>query len=690
MVGRTLSHYRIVSQLGSGGMGVVYQAEDTRLGRSVALKFVSADLASDEQAIQRLRSEARAASALNHANICTIYDVGEEDGHPFIVMELMKGESLRDRIARGPLKVHQLLDIGSDVADALHSAHSDGIIHRDIKPGNIFLTERGQVKLLDFGLAKLTSTFSGGSTTIAPADPTVAGVTLGTVNYMSPEQATGEELDGRTDLFSLGVVLYECATGHHPFSGKTTAVTLSSILTKPPVAPMTLNPELPLGLQEVINNCLEKERDLRYQTAADLRADLRRLRRDLESGHSRSVSVGSGWTAGRAADGIGRSSGVGVAAPEIRRTVQPRRNFSTLVLALAAVGLMAVLVGGLFVLSRPESAVTERPAETPVLPDATVQNRLALAQTGLAAGNYRAAAAYAAEVLAIAPTHAEALKIQDESKAALARVDTALAAARQRIARRDVVGAAQALETARRLDPTAPGVIEISSQLALLLRDSEARATERTAPASRDQSGREPARVEPPRDRAAAVPPAESAAARVTEVTPPQPSVAATAPATTPPQAPPVTASRPPAAVQTLPPPVSPPPVSESATAVAPATTSTPSAPARSADQDDAAIRQVVATYARAIEAKDVALFRSIKPNLSPEEERRLRDGFRAVSSQRVDLTIVSVDRRGDEASVMVRRRDTIQSGGRSQTAESQQTLRLTRTNSGWSIVDIR
>ncbi len=267
-------------------MGVVYRGEDTRLGREVAVKFVSEDAAHDEQAVQRLRSEARAASALNHANICTIYDVGEDDGHFFIVMELMKGQTLRERLADGPLKVDKLVDVGIEIADALQATHSDGIIHRDIKPGNIFLTERGHVKILDFGLAKLTPHFSGSGTTHEIVDHTGAGVTIGTVSYMSPEQAAGEQLDGRTDLFSLGVVLYECATGRHPFPGKTSAVMLAAILNRSPVAPITINPELPLRLQEVINNCLEKDRELRYQSAADLRADLKRLRRDLESGHS--------------------------------------------------------------------------------------------------------------------------------------------------------------------------------------------------------------------------------------------------------------------------------------------------------------------------------------------------------------------------------------------------------------------
>ena len=536
MVGRTISHYRIVSQLGAGGMGVVYRAEDTRLGRSVALKFVSEDFSGDEQAIQRLRSEARAASALNHANICTIYDVGEEDGHPYIVMELMKGESLRDRIARGPLQVHQLLDIGIDIAGALQSAHSDGIIHRDIKPGNIFLTERGQVKLLDFGLAKLTPNFTGASTTMA-ADPTVAGVTLGTVSYMSPEQATGEELDGRTDVFSLGVVLYECATGRHPFSGKTSAVTLSAILTKPALAPLAIKPDLPVRLQEVITNALEKERDLRYQTAADLRADLKRLRRDLESGHSRAVELQSAISGAPTGDGTAASSRAASAMTEPSVMV-PAKPARAPLLLLAVLGVAGLVAAGLYISSRQESATIAPAASAP--PAVAVDNRLSLAQAALAAGNHRAAAAYAAEVLAMAPAHSDALRIRDESNAILARFDSAIAEARQLLSRGDVSGAAQALDRARRLEPTEPAVVELASQLAQEIREREARAAERSA--VRDGARQPPVRVEPPRVPAA--PSAESTPARPPAASPLPPTPAVTNPAGTTPAAPPAAPTR--------------------------------------------------------------------------------------------------------------------------------------------------
>jgi len=285
MVGRTISHYRVTGQLGAGGMGVVYRAEDIRLGRPVALKFVSQGLADDQQAVQRLRSEARAASALNHPHICIIYDIGEDNGRPFIVMELMKGQTLRERLVSVPLKPHHVLDVGIEIADALHAAHTGGIVHRDIKPGNIFITDGGHVKILDFGLAKITPLEMGTATTHSP-DATAAGVTLGTTAYMSPEQVAGEPLDGRSDLFSLGVVLYESATGHHPFPGRTAASVAAAILDRAPVPALTRNPEIPLRLQETIENCLEKDRELRYQSAADLRADLKRVRRDIDSGHS--------------------------------------------------------------------------------------------------------------------------------------------------------------------------------------------------------------------------------------------------------------------------------------------------------------------------------------------------------------------------------------------------------------------
>src|ERR1051326_5349021 len=289
MLNQTISHYRILSQLGRGGMGVVYEAQDLTLGRRVALKFLPQELARDQAALDRFLLEARAASALNHPNICTIHAVENADGRSFIAMELLEGQSLDLKLLGAALPLDRMLDIGIQLADALDVAHTKGIIHRDIKPANIFLTQRGQVKILDFGLAKLTGaveTETAGLTQDLPAHLTSPGATVGTVAYMSPEQARGEQLDPRTDLFSLGAVLYQMATGQLPFPGNTSAVIFNGILERNPAPVTQVNPNLPPKLQEVIAKLLEKDRDLRCQTAAELRGDLKRLKRDLESGRS--------------------------------------------------------------------------------------------------------------------------------------------------------------------------------------------------------------------------------------------------------------------------------------------------------------------------------------------------------------------------------------------------------------------
>jgi tetratricopeptide (TPR) repeat protein len=594
-------------------------------------------------------------------------------------MELLKGQTLRELLAHGPLKIHQAVDLGIQVADALDAAHGAGILHRDVKPANLFLMDRGIVKILDFGLAKhlqdeQPDNASGTlvPSTTEPEPLTAEGVTVGTVAYMSPEQVTGELLDARTDLFSLGIVLYECVTGHRPFAGKTSAVILSAILNESPVAPVVVNPHIPARLQDVITNCLEKDRELRYQDAAGLRADLKRVRRDLESGPSAAARVVNR----SASDGRGPMTQGRISRGEARRLQAWG--------AAVVLTLVGALTGYWFWSNTP--VPSEAPPTAPAVSAAPVAepSRVDLAVSSLKARQYREALNHAGSALQQFPNDAEARRVRDEAAAAIARFDESIARGHRLLGAGNLDGASAALQAARDIDPGAAAVAalqeQIVSQYKVLARS---RPDAPPVPASpvREAGAERAAPTLPPPE------PARSAAAPAAAPQPSEPAPAGVKPPAPPPRETPAVlpaATTTPATAQP-PKPVEPAPPTTTAPAPAPAVDTKPPA----VESDDVQITRVIEGWARAIENKDLAAYRALKPNMTATEQRRIEDGFRAVSSQRVTITILGIEKRGAQALVRLRRHDAIVVDGRPQTQDSQQTITLVRAGSNWVIRDI-
>ena len=699
--GTRLGPYEVTAKIGQGGMGEVYKATDTRLGRTVAIKLLPPDFAHDQDRRTRFEREARAISKLNHPNICTLYDIGEHEGQPFLVMEVIRGLTLQERLRGRPLKTVDVLDLAAQLADALDVAHAEGIIHRDIKPENIIVTARGQAKLLDFGLAKQAperrALSDAGERFDAPTMPpeqlTEPGSAVGTVSYMSPEQARGETLDQRTDLFSLGAVLYEMVTGRQAFEGPTAAVVFDQILNQAPVAPVHLDPDVPPKLQDVISNALEKDRELRYQHAADLRADLKRVKRDLESGRSATVSVATATGVARGGTAVSSQAlppGPRKVADEAWPATAPsqsaidqmsptmpaaRARRTWLFLGGAAALIAVLLVALLGPRSGEQDATTV--AEIGELADALARSQLALATTNLASKNYAGAIATADVVLATAAGHPEATRIRNEARAALRDVERLLGEARRSLEDGNTQQAGEAVASALQINPSD----SMGQQLQAVL---NAAAAGRTEPVRQERSTAPPAAAPAPQPAVAPEPPTDRPTTRPPPVAVPVVPVPQTAeptaatrtevditPATAQPAAPVVPAVRP-GAVDT---PDSTPIVPESRPALAP--------------DDQAAIRRVITTYERAIESQDIDLFRSVVPGLSGEEVERIRASFADLESQQVEITVLSVDVQGNRAFVHLARTDTFMSGGNQQTQASEQSITLARSGDAWTIAEL-
>jgi serine/threonine protein kinase len=633
MIGRAISHYRVLETLGAGGMGVVYLAEDGRLGRQVALKFLPPEASRDETTLERFRLEARAASSLSHPGICTVFDIGDDDGSPFIVMEALKGETLRDRIKRAPIAVSEVLDLAIQLVDALEAAHSQGIVHRDIKPGNIFIGDKNRVKILDFGLAKLIQPTNATATMSADDQLTVPGSTLGTVSYMSPEQARGEEVDGRSDLFSLGAVIYEMAAGVQAFGGSSPGAVIAGILIRQAPPMLERNGAIPPRLEEIVQKALEKDRELRYQHAADLLTDLKRLRRDIELNSSHSSAT--------------------VLATRIDQV--PAAAASRASIAKAAPGSRA--------------SVPLEPAAAPSLAPASQAGRVPAWRHGAAAG-----AAVVLVALGLAwmwRPHADTAAPSGQARSSPAG-PPALAPAAGAVA-----GSPAPSEPEAPSRSSAPPAAAASATPATPLPLPPTANAARSLPASGLAAPGSAAGSRPAAPaavgfgRGAAIAPAETAAP------PPQLAPAVTAPLL----------SNVPVANASVP---APPPSAPAPRAASTATPAAPTTPTAAAESDETAIRRTLATYAMAVEKKDVSLFRSVRPGLSAAEEGRLRDSFKQIESQQVTLDVEEIRVEGRAATVRLSRKDSLVVGGRRQTQTSRQVLRLEKTGADWIISEFR